>query len=514
VPGPDTIEQLRAIVVNRRHEYPGQARINAMAALIAARGVDIDTLRVAASASSLRDEAAMHQLRRLATVVIGGAGAPLDPVERASLLAALLADRAVIVRIEAVRAWARQESRVNGCQRLLDELKDPSVPVVLATIDALGDACRDDVNVTDRLTVEARPPGPNGWHRESHALLALAKRSPGRVFIPLLAGHVQHVTWQVRMYAARAAAITGESSALERLAYDAHDNVREATLAPLHKLKGDDAEPYLVAALARNDYQLLLTAAGELKGMKPTARITSGLLDALLRVTADRKDTSRDTRLALLERLGEMGDPDQSGALVPLLRDFDIPVAQAAAALFQRWTGKPQEIDPQLLARPALPVGDELSTPPATVKLKSGKTLRIRLRAGSAPLAVARFVRLARANYYNGLTFHRLVQNFVVQGGSPAANEYAGDDRYVRDEISSESHYRGTVGLSTRGRDTGDAQFFVNLVDNPRLDFEYTVFGVIAPMDVVDEILEGDAISSITFEKEEDKAYAEGAAPP
>ena len=235
------------------------------------------------------------------------------------------------------------------------------------------------------------------------------------------------------------------------------------------------------------------------------------MLDALRRVTADKKETSRDTRLALLERLQEIGDPDQAGALVPLLRDFDIRVAQVAASLIvEQWTGKPQEIDPQLLPRPALPAG-ELSTEPARVKMKSGKIFRITLRSDSAPLTVARFVRLARAGYYNGLSFHRVVPNFVIQGGSPGANEYSGDALYMRDEIDAASHERGTVGLSTRGLDTGDAQFFVNLVDNPRLDFEYTLFGFASPMDVVDDIVEGDEIAAITFEKEEGGNAGRGA---
>jgi cyclophilin family peptidyl-prolyl cis-trans isomerase len=343
--------------------------------------------------------------------------------------------------------------------------------------------------------------------------VALAKREPGRVFIPLLGGHVQHMAWQVRMYAARAAGITDEVSSLERLAFDADDNVREATLAPLRRLKGDEAEPYFVAALTRRDYQLLRTAANELKGAKPTPQLATGLLDALKRVTAEKKETSRDTRLALLERLRELGDPDQAGSLVPLLRDFDIPVAQLAATLIQQWTGRAQEIDPQLLPRPAIPTLAELSTEPARVKLKSGKVFDIRLHGSLAPLTVARFVRLAKAGYYNGLTFHRVVPNFVIQGGSPGANEYAGDALYMRDEIGTVSHVRGTVGLSTRGRDTGDAQFFVNLVDNPRLDFEYTLFGEAGPMHVIDDIVEGDAIASITFEKE-DKSAAEGYATP
>ena len=503
--GPETLDHLRAIVINRRHAYPEQARLNAMSAAISGRGLDAETIRIAASPSPRSDPASV-QLRRLAAAALGGAGAAVPPTERTDLLTALLADSSSLVRIEAVRAWARQESAVNGCQRVLDALRDPNLSVQIAAIDALGDSCKDDVNVTDRLTVEARTPPPNGWQRESHALVALAKRSPGRVFIPLLAGHVQHVTWQVRMYAARAAAITDEVSALERLAHDPEDNVRDAALAPLRRLKGDDAEPYFVAALQRNDYQLLLTAANELKGARPTPQIAAGLLEALRRITAEKKETSRDTRLALLERLQELGDPQHAGALVPLLRDFDIQVAQVAASVIQRWTGKPQEIDPQLLPRPGLPTAAELSSPAARVKLESGKILHIALEPDLAPLTVARFVRLAARGYYNGLTFHRVVPNFVIQGGSPGANEYAGDSLYVRDEISTASHHRGTVGLSTRGRDTGDAQFFVNLVDNPRLDFEYTRFGRVSPLDVLDGILEGDAIASISFEKEDEKA--------
>ena len=89
-----------------------------------------------------------------------------------------------------------------------------------------------------------------------------------------------------------------------------------------------------------------------------------------------------------------------------------------------------------------------------------------------------------------------MAANFVIQGGSPGANEYAGDALYMRDEVG--IHRRGTVGISTRGRDTGDAQIFVNLVDSPRLDHQYTVFGtVVSGMDVVDGVLEGDVIERI-----------------
>ena len=85
----------------------------------------------------------------------------------------------------------------------------------------------------------------------------------------------------------------------------------------------------------------------------------------------------------------------------------------------------------------------------------------------------------------------------MIQGGSPGANEYAGDAAFMRDEVG-RSHTRGTVGISTRGRDTGDAQIFVNLLDNPRLDHEFTVFAeVTSGMETVDGVLEGDVIERI-----------------
>ena len=502
-PSQDTIDELRGIVINRRREYPPHARVTAMIALMAARGVDAEALRIAANASSSDAEPVLLQLRRLAAVALGGAGAPVPPSERTELLSMLLADRATIVRVEAVRAWARQEVRVNSCQRIYDALKDPSTSVVLAAIDAVADSCKDDVNAVDRLTIEARTPPENEWQLASHALVGLARVGPRRVFIPLLGSHIEHATWQVRMYAARAAALTDDVSALERLAYDREDNVKDATLAALHRLEGDESEIDFVNALHGSDYQLLRTAANQLKGAKATPQLASALVDALLAVTGERKETSRDTRMALLERIRELGDPDQAGALTPLLRDYDIEVSRAAAALIQQWTGKPQEMDPQPLSRPSSP--SEIEPRPARVKMKNGKTFSITLRGDVAPLTVSRFVQLARAGYYNGLSFHRVVPNFVIQGGSPGANEYAGASLYMRDEITNVSNNRGTVGLSTRGRDTGDAQFFVNLVDNPRLDFEYTVFGTAAPMDVVDDIVEGDTIETITFEDEDRK---------
>ena len=246
------------------------------------------------------------------------------------------------------------------------------------------------------------------------------------------------------------------------------------------------------------------TAARELAGVEPTRVLSDALVDALLRITAQKRDTSRDTRTAILERLREFGSRRYLERLRPLLRDFDPKIAEAAAGTLTSWTGETYDIEPQPLPKPPLPSVAELTaarTLDAFLVMENGREIQMELDVDNAPLAAVRFMRLANANYYDGLTFHRVVPNFVIQGGSPGANEYMGDGPFMRDEISDRGHARGTVGLSTRGRDTGDAQFFVNLVPNRRLDFEYTVFGRVVRMDVVDQIGEGDRIKDILFRR-------------
>ncbi len=90
----------------------------------------------------------------------------------------------------------------------------------------------------------------------------------------------------------------------------------------------------------------------------------------------------------------------------------------------------------------------------------------------------------------------------MLQGGSPGANEFVGRPNYIRDEVGLRSHERGTLGISTRGRDTGDSQIFINLVDNYRLDHNYTVFArVVDGMKNVDRIQEGDVMVTVEIIK-------------
>lgn len=323
------------------------------------------------------------------------------------------------------------------------------------------------------------------------------------------------------MYAARAARAASAATAgavgrvevLAALARDPHPNVREAALRGLVAHRGHQADDAYLEALASDDGQLLIAAAEGLDGTPRRQQALAALLGALERVTAQRRETSRDPRLALLERLGELVvDAESASPEVVALRtwlveaglvDFDPAVAAVASEVLERLTGERRDPASRPLSREPLPSGSELEDlgrARAVLRLARGGEVVLRLLVEDAPANVWRFVRLARAGTFDGLTFHRVVPNFVIQGGSPGANEYAGDGSFTRDEIGERSHLRGTVGLSTRGRDTGDGQIFVNLVDNIRLDFDYTIFAeVIAGMEWVDAIVEGAAIESVTF---------------
>ena len=472
-------------------EAASRLRRLAMSVLVAQRRVDPAVLNAASGDAD-------DQVRRMAAQLAAATEPPdVKLVERA------VRDRAPMVRIEVLRALARR-GHESTCGYVTVLLRDLVPHVALTAIDAAGTTCAGNAETTAAVAaIAGRLFGGLGqptWHYAAHALVALARLAPddAREKIPPF---VTHATWQVRMYAARAAAIAKLADVLDRLAADGHDNVREAAIAGLREVRGHDADGAFLEALERSDPQLILTAAKCLEGSPRREDTSRALVGALDRVTAWKRETSRDVRRALLDRVAEQADPRLADRLRPYLGDFDPAIARQAASVLGQWTGQPQTAKPQPLPREPLPTDDEigrLASRRAVVTMQGGASFEIRLLGTEAPLNAWRFLRLAERKYYDGLTFHRVVANFVIQGGSPGANEYSGDGPFSRDERGLQSNLRGTVGVSTRGLDTGDAQFYVNLVDNTRLDHAFTVFGVIERgLDVVDGILEGDVIERV-----------------
>jgi cyclophilin family peptidyl-prolyl cis-trans isomerase len=493
--GPEaaTIDELRAAAVLGSDPSDGDlARVRRLAwlALAAGNGVNAALLEHGLDDPDL-------EVRRRA--VLASPAVDMRPAQRRVLLLQALTDTAFQVRYEAVRAYARTLTApdtsaappADRCAPLLQAADDANVHVSLAAIDALGTGC---VDAPDKLkAVIDTTTAPHWRHRAAHAIVSLARVAPDEA-MPRLALFADASDWQVRTYAARAAGVMMSAALLERLAADANDNVRYAAIEGLRQVRGHAADAIYIASLARRDYQLVMTAAQALEG-SPDPKAVPALLAAFTRLTAERRDTSRDPRLALLVRLRELGSKAQAPALRGCLSDRDRRVAQECAATLQQWTGVAPTVRSVAAARAAV-----APPPPTRVRLTmaGGGAIEVTLFTQEAPATTARFIQLAQRGYYNRLSFWRVAPGFVLQGGSPGANEYSGDGPFMRDELGLRANARGTIGLSTRGRHTGDAQFFVNLLDNPRLDHEFTVFGEItAGMDVADAVLEGDVIARI-----------------
>lgn len=139
----------------------------------------------------------------------------------------------------------------------------------------------------------------------------------------------------------------------------------------------------------------------------------------------------------------------------------------------------------------------------AEIVTKHG-TIHLRLFAEQAPLTVANFVNLAQRGYYNGLNFHRVISDFMIQGGCPHGSGTGGPGYKFEDEIHPAlKHDRGGVlSMANAGPGTNGSQFFITHTATSWLDGKHTVFGVVLSSDdkkVVDSVRQGDKIESITI---------------
>ena len=431
------------------------------------------------------DEAAVRREAAVALVALA------DTVAGRPLVMRALNDSAAAVRYDALRAYGRRYG-ARGCDPILRATQDANAHVVLQAIDLLGTACPGNAEAAARLQLlAAQDIASPRWHAPAHALVALARSAPESAR-PQLPRFAANPNLFVQMYAAMAAGLLRDAGTLRQLASDRDPNVRTAALEELNKLVGHGADSIYIASLNSDDSQVLMAAAAGLEGSSD-AQAPVALLDALDRVSALKSETSRDGRVALLQRVQQLGSATLAARLRPYLRDFDPRMANLAADILGAWTGTrpvPEPTAPPPLPRPTFAQAAELASATVVIELAEGN-VELRLLPFDAPTNAFRFARLSRAGYFNGLTLHRVAPNFVVQGGSPNANEYSGDKPFSRDELGA-FNWRGTVGLSTRGRDTGDAQIYFNLIDNVRLDHDYTVLAeVVRGMDVVDRLLEG-----------------------
>jgi len=136
--------------------------------------------------------------------------------------------------------------------------------------------------------------------------------------------------------------------------------------------------------------------------------------------------------------------------------------------------------------------------------------IKVELYADKAPLTVANFVNLIKHGFYDGLAFHRVIADFMIQGGCPEGSGRGGPGYRFEDETKNGvRHERGVLSMANAGPNTNGSQFFITHIKTDWLDGKHTVFGkVLEGLDVVDAIQQGDAINKITLEGDTDAVLA------
>ncbi len=140
----------------------------------------------------------------------------------------------------------------------------------------------------------------------------------------------------------------------------------------------------------------------------------------------------------------------------------------------------------------------------ATIKTKKG-VIRIELHDKLAPRTVKNFEDLANKGFYNGLTFHRVIKDFMIQGGDPTGTGCGGTGHKFDDEFHPDLRHDGpgVLSMANAGPNTNDSQFFITHVATPWLDGHHSVFGhVLSGQDVVDAIEQGDTMDEVTVTEE------------
>ncbi len=295
----------------------------------------------------------------------------------------------------------------------------------------------------------------------------------------------------------------------------------------LAALKPDNLDEILRGQL-KNDDVFIRAAAAAVIADRPASKENVEALKAasIKALLIDKHDN--DAKLAILDALVKLDKKAAVGTVLASLNDYDYLIRKKAFAILSdqelqaEFPGIAASLDlaraqNKQLVLPYSPIsGTNLGqilnrdadyrralsrkngSVRAVVTTEKG-TFTIVFNPEEAPLTVDNWVRLARLGYFNGLSVHRVVPNFVMQDGDPRGDGNGGPGLSIRCEVNMLGYDRGAVGMALSGKDTGGSQWFVTHSPQPHLDGGYTVFGHVdeAGMNVVDDIARGDRIISV-----------------
>lgn len=466
------------------------------------------------------DAAGRAKARSILTTLVGsrelefrlqvarGLSSPAGSAEDAAL-GALRDDPVPGVRVQVARAVAFPGAPL--ATHLLKLLKDQDPTVVRAAVEGLGRVKTPDATqyLLDGLRRETR-----AWILDA-AIEALVEAYP--TFAPPLLEELS--TQPEASLRARVAGFlvrfdAPEAEALARTLFrDAAGSVRAAAFASLARKEpiggpawesaAADPDPVVRAAAA--------TAAGSTLRKAGISEADRGTLLKLLREVQRRSsaDDLPDARLAVVEAASRVAElPQARSILETALGSNDWLARRAAAAAWKTAYG--EDRSDRIGAASDRPdeeyrkIAAWASKPRAAIFLMERRgfapaRFTARLHVDDAPLAAWNFAKLAEAGFFDGLSIHRVVPNFVVQDGDPRGDGFGGPGYTIRDEIAPRRFWAGTLGMASSGPDTAGSQWFVTLSAQPHLDGRYTAFGSVVQNfeGLVARILPDDRVVSV-----------------
>jgi cyclophilin family peptidyl-prolyl cis-trans isomerase/HEAT repeat protein len=319
-------------------------------------------------------------------------------------------------------------------------------------------------------------------------------------FLTVLSGMEPDQHWAVRAAIADVLPAIPSDATIDRLRAmldDQDQRVVPAVIDGLTRLKAPGVEALVLAQLTSPDVGIRSAAARAIGALKPAGG-PAALRDAY------KADAADDVRSAVLTSLASYGAAEAADTLKAALADKDWALRLKAAGILKT-LDPPVETAQAIRPAPGGPIAPydspELTNPKvsphAFIETAKG-TIEIELSVLDAPQTAQNFMTLARKGYFNGLQIHRVVPNFVIQGGDPRGDGSGGPGYSIRDELNDRPYVRGTVGMALSEPDTGGSQFFITHSPQPHLDAKYTVFGhVVSGMDVVDKIQQLDVIQRV-----------------
>lgn len=278
-----------------------------------------------------------------------------------------------------------------------------------------------------------------------------------------------------------------------------------AILNSLATAKAEGLRDILLTHLKNPDVFVRVTAAELIGGLNDSSEpVISAIYDAY---KAARADKINDARIAIVEAADKLKHPMNIQLLSDPSRDSDYVVRLKAAEMLRLSSteittdrlqiGKVETGHDRAYWHRIAQLSEIRKNPTAVIHTRKGM-IRIELLASEAPMTVDNFMTLAKNGFYDGLSFVRVVPNFVIQTGDPRGDQNGGPGYQIRDEINLRRYQTGTVGMALSGKDTGGSQFFITHSPQPHLDGGYTIFGqVVEGMDVVNRIARGDRIEHV-----------------